>query len=117
MGTRWLLAFALTACLRSQLVPCGDQLCPAGSTCVAGELCASSDQLAACDGLADGATCTVRGGVGTCDRGVCVPTGCGNRVMDPDEVCDDGNTTNGDGCRGDCRKIEICGDEIVDDNE
>jgi cysteine-rich repeat protein len=29
------------------------------------------------------------------------------------ETCDDGNTTNGDGCRSDCT-VESCGDAIVD---
>lgn len=47
----------------------------------------------------------------------CSPTGgpcyeCGDGVLDPNEACDDGNTGDGDGCRGDCRQVEpgwICG--------
>ena len=27
---------------------------------------------------------------------------CGNGVLDPDELCDDGNTENGDGCNSMC---------------
>ena len=41
----------------------------------------------------------------------------GNAIIDPGEVCDDGNTVSGDGCRGDCGKIEVCGDGIVDAGE
>ncbi|MDP2345971.1 MAG: hypothetical protein Q8O67_33835 [Deltaproteobacteria bacterium] len=35
------------------------------------------------------------------------------------EACDDGvgAGVSGDGCRADCRKLEVCGDQIVDDNE
>ncbi|MDP2340844.1 MAG: hypothetical protein Q8O67_07800 [Deltaproteobacteria bacterium] len=35
------------------------------------------------------------------------------------EACDDGPGAgvSGDGCRADCRKIEECGDRVVDDNE
>ena len=82
----WLLVLA--ACIDPSLIPCGDQLCPRGATCVAGELCARPDQIAACDGLADGASCTAGGGVGRCDRGVCMPGGCGNGVIAPGETCD-----------------------------
>lgn len=30
--------------------------------------------------------------------------GCGDGVVDPDELCDDGNAINGDGCNNDCTK-------------
>ncbi len=111
------LAMSTTGCPDPSLVPCGDLLCPHGATCVAGELCATQDQLAACVGIADGNTCPIGGGVGRCDRGVCVAAGCGNGVVDPAESCDDGNATSGDGCRADCAKIEMCGDAIVDTGE
>src|SRR5262245_6701980 len=114
---RGLLVWALAGCLQTDLVPCGDQLCPAGKLCVADALCASPDQLTACEGALDGDTCTFAGGVGRCDRGVCVAAGCGNGVLEADEVCDDGNQTSGDGCRADCRKVEMCGDAIVDEAE
>ncbi len=44
---------------------------------------------------------------------------CGDGVVDVQhgEVCDDHNTTSGDGCTADCKKIEVCGDGIVDANE
>ncbi len=31
---------------------------------------------------------------------------CGNKVIDADEACDDGNAVDGDGCSSDCRSIE-----------
>ncbi len=54
---------------------------------------------------------------------------CGDAVRSPGELCDDGNTVSGDGCRADCRQIEpgyvcmspgaactytaVCGDQSV----
>jgi len=40
--------------------------------------------------------------------------GCGNGVIEGAEVCDDGNTDSGDGCRSDCMGEETCGDELAD---
>gem|GEM_PF-4737204 len=34
--------------------------------------------------------------------------------MEPGEVCDDGNSLSGDGCRADCASDEVCGNGIVD---
>jgi len=42
-----------------------------------------------------------------------LPPVCGDGTVDPGEVCDDGNTANGDGCRSDCTE-ERCGDAIID---
>lgn len=50
---------------------------------------------------------------GAC-RTTCVPAGCGDSVVDPQEACDDGNLRAGDGCAANCRKLELCGDGIVD---
>ncbi len=38
---------------------------------------------------------------------------CGNNIPDPDEQCDDGNTTGGDGCSATCQR-ELCGNGSVD---
>jgi cysteine-rich repeat protein len=38
---------------------------------------------------------------------------CGNGTAEPPEVCDDGNTTSGDGCSGVSCLPEVCGDTIV----
>jgi len=116
-GCHVALACLLAACVQSHLVPCGDKQCPSNTTCVAGDLCATDDQIAACSNKADGDTCSVGTTVGRCDRGVCVGGGCGNRVVDVGEVCDDGNTDGADGCSADCMKVEVCGDAIVDDGE
>lgn len=42
---------------------------------------------------------------------------CGNDAMDLGEVCDDGNTDPGDGCRADCLGTEQCGDGLADFHE
>lgn len=44
----------------------------------------------------------------------CGPAYCGNGIVDPGEVCDDGNILDGDGCSGSCRSDESCGNGIVD---
>jgi cysteine-rich repeat protein len=49
-------------------------------------------------------------------RGDCTEEICGDGILDPDEVCDDGNSLPGDGCRSDCTE-EICGDGILDPGE
>ncbi|KFE67308.1 tandem-95 repeat protein [Hyalangium minutum] len=42
------------------------------------------------------------------------PFVCGDGNLEPGEVCDDGNRVAGDGCRADCRGLEVCGDGLVD---
>ena len=44
----------------------------------------------------------------------CQPRRCGDGIMDAGEVCDDGDVISGDGCSGDCRSLETCGNGIVD---
>ncbi|MFH2007788.1 MAG: DUF4215 domain-containing protein [bacterium] len=39
---------------------------------------------------------------------------CGNGVVDPNEVCDDGNNEGGDGCAGNCLSDETCGNGVMD---
>jgi cysteine-rich repeat protein len=50
---------------------------------------------------------------GAC-RTTCALAGCGDKVLDSGEACDDGNRLSGDGCAASCRKIEQCGDGILD---
>ncbi|MFO0596379.1 MAG: DUF4215 domain-containing protein [Myxococcaceae bacterium] len=38
---------------------------------------------------------------------------CGDGTVDPGEVCDDGNTSSGDGCSATCTSTERCGDGVV----
>src|ERR1043165_550132 len=41
---------------------------------------------------------------------------CGDReINQADEVCDDGNTASGDGCSGDCKSDETCGNGVLDE--
>lgn len=62
-------------------------------------------------------------GDGTCNNGEtnatcpgdCPATPvCGDGTQDATEVCDDGNTTDGDGCSADCMSDETCGNGITD---
>lgn len=39
---------------------------------------------------------------------------CGDGIVNGAEMCDDGNHTAGDGCSGDCRSDETCGNGVVD---
>lgn len=49
---------------------------------------------------------------------ICKPISlCGNSIIDDivGEICDDGNTNDGDGCSATCMSNETCGNGIVDD--
>ena len=74
--------------------PCDEKPCPAGFTCAAVEL----------RGTAAGRYC------------VRYRPACGNGVLDPGEVCDDGNTKSSDGCSQDCASKEVCGNGVVDES-
>lgn len=54
------------------------------------------------DPPADGSTCDLEGEEGVCRAGECVSAGCGNGLLEGDEVCDDGNDVERDGCDNDC---------------
>jgi cysteine-rich repeat protein len=54
-----------------------------------------------------GASCTY-------DISRCSGVLCGNAVLDAGEACDDGNQLSGDGCSGDCRSDESCGNGYLD---
>ncbi len=113
----WLVALLVgtTGCLQADLVQCaGGLACPAGSMCNEPYGCERPEQLVACADLADGTGCSTSAIVGGCFGGICLPRGCGNHVMESDELCDDGNQASGDGCRGDCRSEERCGDGVAD---
>jgi cysteine-rich repeat protein len=55
------------------------------------------------DSSQNGNACTTPGGgTATCKDGVCTAGTCGDGTKDAGEQCDDGNTTDGDGCDADC---------------
>lgn len=44
---------------------------------------------------------------------VLTPASCGNGILDGGEACDDGNATNGDGCKSDCTVEATIGDKCA----
>jgi len=103
---------------------CGDGMCTGTEDC---DTC--SDDCGICESCGDG---EIQAGMGeeceidttapngnsfnceaneTCDAYChCVPepSTCGNTTVETDEECDDGNTTNGDGCTAQCKKEMSC---------
>ena len=74
--------------------------CADTNPCNGAETCTSSSHTCTDPpNLADGTPC---GGSNICRSGSCVTPACGNSVTEPGEDCDDGNSTNGDGCNNDC---------------
>lgn len=84
------LALALVALPWMSCLEAGSVLCPSGILCPEGQTCAAN-------------------------QAACLETPCGNGVLDPGEVCDDGNIEDGDGCSRDCMSDESCGNRIVDE--
>jgi cysteine-rich repeat protein len=118
MCTRWWgvwLAVALAAgCLGKGANECGDITCPVDKVCVESSGCALPEQVAACNDQSDGTPCSFAGTTGKCAHGVCIGTLCGNGVVDPGEVCDWADPTNGNRCRTDCLHLATCGDHVID---
>jgi len=89
-------------------VGCGNGALDAGEGCDDGNNMNGDGCTAACE-IEDGNPCTTNE---ECSSGVCntmaavpvcaVPIGCGNGVLNDDEVCDDGNLDRGDGCSQSC---------------
>src|SRR5258706_10091412 len=114
---RWACMLVIAACIEPAVVVCDNgTACPAGTLCdLAHHGCAFADQFAACANRGDNSTCmapTVPNGA--CHDGVCLPIACGNGLVDPGEVCDDGNAIAGDGCAADCASDEACGNGVID---
>jgi cysteine-rich repeat protein len=106
---------SLAACIQPTLTRCGDLACPADKVCNDLVGCVYPDQLTHCEGAADGTACSFTSAPsGSCEGGICLPLGCGNGFKTTDEVCEDGNNVNGDGCSADCTSVEVCGNGIVD---
>lgn len=110
---------ALAGCLEANVVLCADGVaCPVSYRCDdLHHTCVSPDQFVVCEGAADGVGCATSSISGGCFDHVCLPRGCGNRVVEPGEMCDDGNQLSDDGCSSDCRSTERCGNGFVDRGE
>ena len=99
---------------------CGDKTVDAGEGCDDGGTCVGGTNAGtACTKAADctgGGKCTPVAGDNcgpTCQPEPTVTVGpnptvnvvCGDGLLTGTEVCDDGNTTDGDGCQGDCKSV------------
>ncbi|KYF92350.1 hypothetical protein BE20_11990 [Sorangium cellulosum] len=103
------------ACLEGG-VPCGDGFCAVDHACVltreATHLCLAPGKRDLCgNGVVEGVEICDDGNTADGD-GCSADCQCGDAVVDPalEEVCDDGNARDGDGCSADCR----CGNGVVD---
>ena len=93
---RWIFMFGFgVMCAALGAAGCADP--PSAHVCASGAICPADMQCAA-------------------NEPVCLSNNCGNGNPDPGEVCDDGNTTRGDGCSPQCTS-ETCGDGIVNNGE
>lgn len=129
-GLHVAVAMGGIACQPSPGEPCDDGWCPPGMRC----------RAVATGGLIPQLMCVTPGacgngiveGIEDCDgpfAGLqpCSPSchqeRCGNDIKDDDdvtgvhEVCDDGNTIDGDGCSSDCMSVERCGNNMTDPGE
>ena len=110
----WML-LSLVGCVEPSVNSCPTVDCPYNEVCDGRGGCARQAALDVCLGKPDGAMCSFDGTpLGQCSGELCLPVGCGNYFVTPGEVCDDGNTTNGDGCSADCKSNETCPNATVD---
>jgi cysteine-rich repeat protein len=110
------LLAALSSCVNPNVTDCGSYVCPADLMCdPSGNGCINRDRVMRCKDAADFTPCSYEGVPnGACYHGICSPAGCGNGVVDPEELCDDGNRNNLDGCSASCDSDETCGNGVVD---
>jgi cysteine-rich repeat protein len=117
-------------CTNNCTVPtCGDGVVQTGEQCDEGaanaddRACTTRCMSAVCgDGFTYAGTeeCDVAGANADDDActSACLQNVCGDgKLWAGVEACDDGNDDSGDGCRADCRKVESCGDAMVDEGE
>ncbi|AKF05542.1 DUF4215 domain-containing protein [Sandaracinus amylolyticus] len=92
--------------------------CSDGAVCNGPEVCMNAGSVASrCAAGSPASNGTSCGGGQICIGGACTTAGCGDGVVSGAEQCDDGNTSNGDGCDADCRwtctaatAVADCGD-------
>ena len=89
--------------------PPAEGSCSSNMDCDDGNLCngAESCVLGMCGQgtpVDNGTTCMLDSASGVCFDGTCAESNCGDGFLDPNgtEECDDGNTSDGDGCDNSC---------------
>lgn len=122
-----LLRFVLTlgllnavSCVASELHVCaterGEVLCEPDAVCMPFG-CVPQSAVVACANLGAEAMCQVGAVQGRCFAGACITVICGDGLQGATEACDDGNTTDGDGCSANCASNETCGNGVLDPGE
>jgi cysteine-rich repeat protein len=81
-----LMALPLPSCLEPTSVDCAS-----GRVCPAGQRCTAAGDA-------------------------CITTDCGDGIVQAEEVCDDGNIRDGDGCSKTCDSKEVCGNGVTDES-
>ncbi len=77
-----------------------------------------SGSVPECTGKADGTVCGAPTPRSICVAGECLPSRCGDGIVDPTrEDCDDKNTDDGDSCPGDCKAKCKSNPDCNDSNE
>ena len=97
-------------------IDCTDVVCGDGNTnAAAGEDCDATEDTLTCNG--PGATDTSDPNAPTSVE--CLFAACADGYTHTlsGEACDDGGVSDGDGCRGDCAGLELCGDGLTDSVE
>jgi len=120
----WSIRFASLLCLAAfssgchdvPSIECGELTCSTELACTPLEdACVRPELIEACKSREEGAECAAAGGEqNVCRQGVCSPRICGDGLLEPGEVCDDGNRDDDDGCSSDCLSDETCGNGVVD---
>lgn len=78
----------------------GDKKCDDHNVCTGTKTCQADHTCSKGVVAKDGTSC---GTAKICKSSKCVDTVCGDGIVDGTEECDDGNTTNGDGCDNNCK--------------
>lgn len=115
------VALAMAACVDTATTTCADGLrCPSDKLCVEGTdgnaRCEPANLVLGCMSKPDGDSCVHSSNVpARCRGGICTAMECGNDILDDEEICDDGNIIEGDGCSSDCQRV--CGDGEVQSSD